>query len=83
MIELDGIVGIPFLKKSRFTGSDKEKCYVFEKRTAEEETHLAATIWKGPKCFDMTPEEEKCTELFDFTEEGLMKAIDWLNKQTV
>ncbi len=33
MIEWKGIMGIPFLKKSRFTGSDGRLRYVLEKRS--------------------------------------------------
>ena len=52
MIDLKGIMGIPLLKKSRFTGSDGNLRYVLEKRSSEEEgdrlvrTHLSAST--GP-----------------------------------
>lgn len=81
MVDLTGIVGIPFLKKSRFTGSDGTMCFAVEKRSVEEELRLAAIVWMGPGCYDVTPEEAKRTELFDFTEEGLEKAVDWMNAQ--
>lgn len=81
MIDLTGITGIPFLKKSRFTGSDKQMCFALEKRSVEEETQLAAIIWKGPLCYDKTPEEAKTVRLFPFSEEGLSRAVDWMNRQ--
>ena len=81
MIDLSGITGIPFLKKSRFTGSDQNMNYVLEKR-GEEEVCLAAIIWQGPNCYDKTPEERKTTECFAFTEEGLLQAQDWMNAQS-
>ena len=43
MVELKGIMGIPLLKKSRFTGSDGMLRYVLEKRTDEDgQDRLAA-----------------------------------------
>lgn len=83
MVELSGIVGIPFLKKSRFTGSDKEKSFAMEKRSVEDEMRLAAIIWRGPICCDMTPDEKKQMEFFDFTEEGILRAVEWINSQSV
>ena len=80
MVELKGIMGIPLLKKSRFTGSDGMLRYVLEKRTDEDgQDRLAATAWHGLLCSDATPEEEKETEYFPFTEEGLEQARQWLN----
>lgn len=83
MVELSGIVGIPFLKKSRFTGSDKEKRYAIEKQDVGGELRLAAIIWKGPNCFDAIPDEEKRTEFFEFSEDGLRCATDWINEQPI
>ena len=80
MVELKGIMGIPLLKKSRFTGSDGMLRYVLEKRTDEDgQDRLAATAWHGLLCSDATPEEEKEPEYFPFTEEGLEQARQWLN----
>ncbi|MEG0214769.1 MAG: hypothetical protein RR685_01325 [Hungatella sp.] len=82
MIELSGIVGIPFLKKSRFTGSEKNRCFVLEKQSGEDGDHLAAVIWDGPNCCAATPDEQKTTELFAFTEEGIEAAAAWLNQRS-
>lgn len=82
MIDLAGITGIPFLKKSRFTGSEGRMRYVLEKRSEEDETYLAAVVWPGPNCYDKTPEDAKTTERFPFTEEGLLKAQEWMNGQS-
>ena len=56
MINLKGIMGIPLLKKSRFTGSDGELRFVLEKQSSEGEGdrtkrrspgifHLIKTDW--------------------------------------
>lgn len=82
MIDLKGIMGIPLLKKSRFTGSDGSLRYVLEKRSSEEEgDKLAAVFWIGEMCSDATPDDQKTTKLFPFTEGGLKEAQEWLNGQ--
>lgn len=82
MIDLSGIMGLPLLKKSRFTGSDGALKYVLEKRSIEgEEDKLAAVYWLGETCSDATPEEQKTVRLFPFTDEGLRDAQAWLNEQ--
>lgn len=82
MIELAGIVGIPLLKKSRFTGSDLGMCFMLEKRSEEDTTRLAAVVWPGPYSHDVTPEEKKTTWFFEFSEEGLQRAVIWMNEQS-
>ena len=82
MIDLSGIMGIPLLKKSRFTGSSGPLRYVLEKSAGEgEEDRLAATFWIGDNCSDVTPDEEKTTRWFSFDEKGLKEAQAWLNEQ--
>ena len=70
MIHLKGVMGIPLLKKSKFTGSEGMLRFLLEKRSDEEGEHLAAVCWKGEFCSDATPEEEKTTDYFPFTREG-------------
>ncbi|MCI9359895.1 MAG: hypothetical protein HFG65_02860 [Hungatella sp.] len=81
MIQLKGVMGIPLLKKSKFTGSDGALRFVLERQIREEEEQLAAICWNGEFCSDATPEEEKTTEYFPFTAEGLEQAERWLNQQ--
>ena len=67
MINLKGIMGIPLLKKSRFTGSDGELRFVLEKQSSEGEgDRLAAICWFGKLCSAATPDEEKITRYFPF-----------------
>ncbi len=42
---------------------------------------LVATIWPEPFSYDMTPDEEKVSKEFPFTEEGKVAAVDWFNEQ--
>lgn len=82
MIDLSGIMGIPLLKKSRFTGSYKSLRYILERQSDEEKgERLAAVFWIGENCYDATPQEEKTTQWFPFDEEGLKAAQEWLNIQ--
>lgn len=84
MIEYDSIKrshGNSTVKKSKFTGSDGALRFVLERQIREEEEQLAAICWNGEFCSDATPEEEKTTEYFPFTAEGLEQAERWLNQQ--
>ena len=82
MIDLKGTMGIPLLKKSRFTGSCGAVRYLLERRSSEEDgDSLTAVFWRGELCSDATPDEEKTTRHFPFTEEGLREAQAWLSEQ--
>ena len=81
MIDLSGTMGIPLLKKSRFTGSSGPVRYVLEKCTGEDGDRLGATFWVGENCSDATAEEDKTTRWFSFDEQGLKEAQSWLNEQ--
>lgn len=52
--------------------------YQVEMVKEEEESHLLATIWPEPYCFEKTPEEEKEAKEFPATEEGLDEVHQWL-----
>lgn len=57
-------------------------CYMIEKRSEGEDIRMAAVVWPGPYCYDATPEEKKTTEFFEFSEDGLLKAVEWMNGQS-
>lgn len=87
-IDLSGDISIPFLKKSRFTGSFRGMRYVLRKqeRVVEEasedrETVLEAVIWPEPMNFEHTPDEKKHGRDFSFDQEGLQQAVAWLNEE--
>ena len=69
-IELHGDISIPFLKKSRFTGSFRGMRYVLIKHEHELEP---AT--------EVTPDEKKHHRDFPFTTDGIWEAVDWLNAE--
>ncbi len=79
MIDLHGDISIPFLKKSRFTGSYKGMRYQLMKH--EKENVILAVIWPEPFNFEVTPEEKKHSKEFPFTADGIWEAVDWLNEE--
>ena len=68
------------MKKEDFTGSHKGMRFMLHQETAEEEKKLKVYIWSEPFGFEATPDEEKIAALFEFSEEGLAQAIDWMNE---
>lgn len=42
--------------------------------------HLQAYVWPDPFCFDKTPEADKILKEFEFSQEGRLDAIEWLQK---
>lgn len=81
MIELDGMISIPYLKKMVFTGSCQGMRFQIRKQPGEEGDKIQAATWPGPYIFSATEDDKKTFREFPFSEEGLLESIDWLNKQ--
>jgi len=81
MIKSSDLFHIPFYDKARFTGSCGGMRFCIEKITEDDTPRLKAWIYPGPLCFDKTPDEQKESELFEFSEDGLSLIADWLNSQ--
>lgn len=92
MIDLHGVISMPFLKKSRFTGSYRGMRYVLQKKEnvveeadgdtpAKTETVLQAVIWPEPLNFENTAQEKKHSRDFPFDQDGLWAAVAWLNEE--
>ena len=69
-----------FIKKEDFSGSHKGIRFMLHQETADEGKKLKVYLWSEPFGFDATPDENKQSKLFDFSEEGLDEAINWLNE---
>ena len=54
MIDLDGMISIPYLKKTTFTGSEKEMNFMIRKEAGENGDILQAAAWPGPYIFSVT-----------------------------
>lgn len=81
MITRKDFLTLNFVKKEDFTGSYKGMRFMLRQEAAEEERMLRVYLWSEPFCFDVTPEDQKISKLFPFSEEGLGMAIDWMNGQ--
>lgn len=92
MIDLHGDISIPFLKKSRFTGSYQGMRYVLfkaenvveegtEETPPKTENVIRAVIWPEPFNYEVTAEEKKHGKDFPFSIDGLWEAVDWLNAE--
>ncbi|SET00208.1 hypothetical protein [[Clostridium] polysaccharolyticum] len=66
-----------YIKKENLTGSYQGMRFMFTK----EEEGLLVYIWPEPYCFEKTEDAKKTAKLFDFSEEGKLAAIDWMNEQ--
>lgn len=80
MINLDGMISIPYLKKAVFTGSEKAMCFLIRKKSGEEGDALEAIVWPGPFNFATTEDEKKVSHEFAFDKDGLKEAVSWLNR---
>lgn len=80
MIERKQVMPVNFLKKENFTGSDRGMRYRMEKGERDGEAILVVTVWPEPYGFDATPEEDKISNQFSFSEEGIQKGVEWLNQ---
>ncbi|MCR5623993.1 MAG: hypothetical protein K6G11_01985 [Lachnospiraceae bacterium] len=52
--------------------------YLIRKSVQDEETSLEVCIWPEPFCFEKTDDSKKEFSYFDFTEEGLDEAYEWI-----
>lgn len=81
MLTRDDFLSLNFVKKEDFTGSYQGIRFMLHQETVEEEKKLKVYVWSEPFGFDATPDDQKLSELFAFSEEGLAQAIDWLNER--
>ena len=59
MIDLTGMISIPYLKKTTFTGSEKGTNFMIRKISGEEgePDKIQAVIWPGPFIFSVTEDD--------------------------
>lgn len=81
MIQCSDLFHIPYYEKASYTGSQGGMRYYIEKIQEDDVAKLRAWIYPGPLCFEKTPEEQKSSATFHFSEDGLAQAADWLNEQ--
>lgn len=60
-------------------GRDPLMNVVFASEEDKAGAKLKAVVWPEPFAYDKTPDEQKKSEEFEYSEEGVAAAIDWLN----
>lgn len=81
MLTRGDFLSLNFVKKEDFTGSHKGMRFMLHQETVDEEKKLKVYLWSEPFGFDATPDDEKISELFEFSEDGLSNAIEWINEK--
>lgn len=80
MIDLTGMISIPFLKKTVFTGSYKGMNYLIRKVSDDNGDRICAIAWPGPFNYAVTEDEKKVSHEVPFTRDGILEAVQWLNE---
>ena len=80
MIDLTGMISIPFLKKSVFTGSYRGMNFMLKKLSNDDGDQIQAIAWPGPYNYAMTEDEKKITREVPFSADGILEAVAWLNE---
>ena len=75
-ISLKGMFSLALVKKERFCGSHGKMRYML----CTEDGKLKANIYPEPYCWEATPDEQKEAEFFEFSDEGIQSAVEWLNR---
>ena len=94
MVDIKDVLSFNYYTyKQPFTGSDKGKRYRitrFEKEIPGEEGTepskepvFQAALWKDYLSYENTPKEEIQIKEFEFSSEGLIKAVEWINETAV
>ena len=80
MMDLTGMISIPFLKKSVFTGSYRGMNFMLKKLSNDDGDQIQAIAWPGPYNYAMTEDEKKITREVPFSADGILEAVAWLNE---
>lgn len=80
MIDLTGMISIPFLKKAAFTGSHREMNFMLKKVSDDNGDKIQAIAWPGPFSFAVTEDEKKVSHDVTYNQDGILEAVKWLNE---
>lgn len=73
-----------FFYKQPFLGSYKKMRFRVSCQLPEEEggeKHYLAITYPDALCFEKTPDENKISKMFSFSEEGRTEVLEWLDTQ--
>lgn len=79
MIVRKDILSMEYLKKTEYTGNHQGMRYRLEGIMVEQDKKLKVTVWPEPFNYFTTPIEQKQSQFFDFSEDGVIDAIAWMN----
>ena len=80
MIRREDILSMEYLKKTEYTGCHQGMRYRLEGMIDEKgEKKLKVTVWPEPFNFFQTADELKTSTVLDFSEDGVVDAIAWMN----
>jgi len=83
MIDLTGMISIPYLKKTTFTGSEKGTNFMIRKISGEEGEPDKSPGGALVRALFFCDEDRKKTyQEFEFSENGIKAAVAWLNEVT-
>lgn len=80
MIDLSGMISIPFLKKTVFTGSYLGMNYMIKKVSDDDGDRIQVIAWPGPFNFASTEDEKKVSHEVPFSQDGILEAVKWLSE---
>ena len=75
MLETSGL-STKFLKKETFSGSHNGMRYTIKKT----DEGMIVYVYAEPWAFEITKEEDRLIKNFDFSDDGVNEAIEWLNE---
>lgn len=81
MLARTDFLSLNFVKKEDFAGSHRGMRFMLRCEPVEDVKKLKVYLWGEPFGFEATPDSEKISELFEFSEEGLGTAIGWMNEK--
>lgn len=76
-ISLKGMFSLALVKKERFCGSHGTMRYMLCKA----DDKLQASVYPEPYCWEATPDEQKQSEFFELSDEGVEQAVAWINQK--
>ena len=79
MLKRSDVLSISYLKKTTFSGSYQGMRFLLKMEKGEECTALRVSCWEEPYSYGATKDEDRTEAEFEFSEDGIKKAVDWLN----
>ena len=79
MLERNDVLSIPYLKKTSFSGSYQGMRFLMRMEKGDEDTKLHVCCWEETYSYEATKDEDKVEAEFEFSEDGIKRAVDWLN----